>query len=659
LLVTVSGCASTLPPLSCPASGGPPWRELTTAHLVLRTDLDEDAARRLVVDAEEGYDLIEQALRAQLRDGPRPQQPIHLTVFRRAEDLRSLNPQADGYFSERGNDWEPWPSIVTYEVGDRHGTIRMRHELTHRLIAYYLPTAPPWLNEGLAEVLSTVRRVGSQIEIGAWDSDLYKYGTNAQPDVREVMSADYETFGRQPGFYTEASALVHLLQSDKKGHRPQFLDYLRGLAVGERADRAWAGAFPGFDAAALEQELNGYRFITLRVDTRRIAADEPVEVRPRTRLLSEGEVHLLWMEVRSWRNLAAVAHDLEQARRAMPGSPEVSTWSALLNLVKGRRADAASDIARALAAKPDEGRFLVAAAYLEGAPDLAQRLAQAARTGSELGMAAWLLDSAGRHDEALELYRRATALAPHDEHMWFAQSQVAEGTGRWSEAEAAIVRGWALRPGCSVCVRWLRNWAPLARQAGQPAPDLTLPPSNASWGLRVTARIVDEDGHPIAAQVMAVAHGHWDVARTDREGVAHLKVPAALASFVVLPDDPSLLADEWIHQLRPSPRPVALPAMRVVKGAWHSLPAVLDGIGPANRDGSARVGDVAGGTPADRAGVRAGDRLLSVDGHDVRALGVEGINWYLRAIADGPIQITLERDGAAKTVQLTPPSPEP
>ena len=46
----LAGCA-TLP--ACPAKGGPIWREATTAHFRLRSDLDEGDARETIRRLEE------------------------------------------------------------------------------------------------------------------------------------------------------------------------------------------------------------------------------------------------------------------------------------------------------------------------------------------------------------------------------------------------------------------------------------------------------------------------------------------------------------------------------------------------------------------------------------------------------------------------------
>ncbi|MFB7181375.1 S41 family peptidase [Streptomyces sp. NPDC056257] len=66
-------------------------------------------------------------------------------------------------------------------------------------------------------------------------------------------------------------------------------------------------------------------------------------------------------------------------------------------------------------------------------------------------------------------------------------------------------------------------------------------------------------------------------------------------------------------------------------------------------DGVIKVDKVQPGSPAARAGLRAGDRLLSVDGHAVTGLAVADVVSLLRGTAGTPVVLNLSRDGADLT----------
>ncbi|MCX5378089.1 S41 family peptidase [Streptomyces sp. NBC_00091] len=67
------------------------------------------------------------------------------------------------------------------------------------------------------------------------------------------------------------------------------------------------------------------------------------------------------------------------------------------------------------------------------------------------------------------------------------------------------------------------------------------------------------------------------------------------------------------------------------------------------RDGRIEVDRVQPDSPAARAGLRAGDRLLSVDGHSVTGLAVADVVALLRGEAGTPVVLGLSRDGADLT----------
>ncbi|WP_405830353.1 S41 family peptidase [Streptomyces sp. NBC_00105] len=66
-------------------------------------------------------------------------------------------------------------------------------------------------------------------------------------------------------------------------------------------------------------------------------------------------------------------------------------------------------------------------------------------------------------------------------------------------------------------------------------------------------------------------------------------------------------------------------------------------------DGAIKLEKVQPGSPAARAGLRAGDRLLSVDGHAVTGLAVTDVVALLRGTAGTPVVLNLSRDGADLT----------
>ncbi|HYG68035.1 MAG TPA: hypothetical protein VD838_10265, partial [Anaeromyxobacteraceae bacterium] len=64
-LVAVTACAhgeERADGFTCPARGGAEWREVTTPHFVLRTDLASKKARALARDLEATWDVVVRGL---------------------------------------------------------------------------------------------------------------------------------------------------------------------------------------------------------------------------------------------------------------------------------------------------------------------------------------------------------------------------------------------------------------------------------------------------------------------------------------------------------------------------------------------------------------------------------------------------------------------
>lgn len=74
-------------------------------------------------------------------------------------------------------------------------------------------------------------------------------------------------------------------------------------------------------------------------------------------------------------------------------------------------------------------------------------------------------------------------------------------------------------------------------------------------------------------------------------------------------------------------------------------------------DSTNRIGQVMKDSPAEKAGLRRGDRVLAIDDRPVRrfgGIGTDSIVWRIISSEGEKIKVTYERDGERKTVEVTP-----
>jgi hypothetical protein len=87
---------------------------------------------------------------------------------------------------------------------------------------------------------------------------------------------------------------------------------------------------------------------------------------------------------------------------------------------------------------------------------------------------------------------------------------------------------------------------------------------------------------------------------------------------------------------------------RVREGTWRGVTGIK-----VSEDESATVAAVDPGTPADRAGIKRGDRILAIEGQDLRGLPFGGIEWRMRGRPGTSVSVTVQTPGApARTATL-------
>lgn len=188
------------------------WIRIQSANFELISTASEGKAKETLRDFERVSSFFEQAL-----DRPvKPDVPLRIVLLRDEKEFKqySRGEVAAAYYA-------PGPDrdyIVMYPAGD-HATRIAIHEFVHLLVKHSgAKDWPLWLNEGVAELYSTMRPIGSKVQVGGLiEGHMIAFRTEKPIPLREMLAAGpdsplYNKKRHAGMFYAQAWALTHMLQ---------------------------------------------------------------------------------------------------------------------------------------------------------------------------------------------------------------------------------------------------------------------------------------------------------------------------------------------------------------------------------------------------------------------------------------------------------------
>jgi hypothetical protein len=338
LVAALTSCEAFRPALSLPEQGPTGWSQLTTAHFVLSTDLSPELAQQRIQRFETLRSVLEDVAFPPAEEAPRP---LTVVVFRRDRDYQALAPfgTVGVFFADPSGEDQPmilasaelaqesgsrdtmpplydrcgsrasmsancWSPPRSESVTPEEAEQRFVHEMVHALMDRSFGDAPPWLDEGLAQYLSTVRLEDDRVVLGDPVPAATAVPSSLLPSVQDLMradpdrfhprEADSETAGR---YYAGAWVLVHLFENGPDVYRKRFGVLASALQDGKTADDAWQAAMAGLNEATVQADYMAHA---------RTPAGQRVERPPTTRpgsavqvhAMSADEVRSLWADAR-------------------------------------------------------------------------------------------------------------------------------------------------------------------------------------------------------------------------------------------------------------------------------------------------------------------------------------------------------------------------
>ena len=331
------------------------WVKLTTPNFELYTTAGEKKGREAILYFEQVRSFFLEASASKHAS----EFPVRIVAFRGEKQYQPyrLNEFATAYFARgRNRDY-----IVMQAISSEHYPVAI-HEYTHLILEHSGLKPPPWLNEGMAELYSTLTPVGKKTALGdIIPGRAQTLRTSQWIPLETLTSADhksplYNERDRAGMFYVESCLLTHMLFFSP-GYRPNFAKFLAAAGSGKSMHEACQTAF-GKRLAEVEADLHQYvrgeRFLRAVFDIKLEKSAEDPDVSEATAFES-GMVLADLLALTHRTNDALSAY--RQLAKSYADKPDVEESLGYLAWQAGDKEAARLHFARALAAGTRNARM--------------------------------------------------------------------------------------------------------------------------------------------------------------------------------------------------------------------------------------------------------------------------------------------------------------
>jgi tetratricopeptide (TPR) repeat protein len=322
------------------------WIRLTTPHFEMLTTAGEKKGREGVLY----FETVRQFF-IDIGIGRNvPEKQVRIVAFRNDKEFRPYAPNdfaSAFYAGGADNDY-----IVLSQIGAAYYPVAV-HEYTHLAVRHGSTNLPIWMNEGLAEVFSTLRPIGNKMAVGDVIRGHLEEVTHSRLiDLNTLFAVDhdsklYNERSHAGLFYAESWVLVHMLFASPE-YNPKFSVFLKAVSTGESAATALQQAF-GKSVADVQKDLMAY----LRNDRyQNLIASVKLDKRaedPEVQAVSAWDADLALAEIMSssQRQAGIGKKMLERLMSEDPKRPEPPAILAELALREGKPEDAIGLYAKA------------------------------------------------------------------------------------------------------------------------------------------------------------------------------------------------------------------------------------------------------------------------------------------------------------------------
>lgn len=322
------------------------WIYLESGNFKLLTDGGEKSGRKTLNHFEQVRSFFHQTMGSNLT--PLPVRIIQFTNEARYKRIRPWESAAAFYLP--GADLD----MIVMGPGTTSDMTVAVHEYVHVLVQHSGLDLPLWLNEGLAEVYSTLTPVSGKMQVGAPPPGrMLRVSRRAWMPLKLLFgmtteSREYGSRDHAGDFYAQCWAFTHMaILGD--GMRERFPDFLKAVSDGAASEKAFQQIY-GLSPLELEDKLDQY----LRRPTIN-AVLFGVQMPPRAdplpaRQAEPYEYELLLAQIEaSQKRMDSAVERCERMIQSFPGRSEPHEALAYIHLRNRQPERAATELGKAVA----------------------------------------------------------------------------------------------------------------------------------------------------------------------------------------------------------------------------------------------------------------------------------------------------------------------
>lgn len=349
-------CICLLTP-SLPLQGAQHWIRVSTSHFEMYTSNSEKQA----VNALQTFEEVRSFFLQTSHSKGAQEEPVRIIAFSSEKEYKPyrLNAGAFAYYlRSRERDY-----IVMQDINPDHYGAAV-HEYTHLVVEHQHLHLPIWLNEGLADLYSSLEPRGKQAMVGRPLPGRFQV-LQSEPwmDWNTLFAVDqrspyYNESNKMSIFYAQSWALTHMLALDDR-YRMNFPRFFAVVSEGTPAATAFQSDY-GKDIKQVNKDLRAYlRQSSFHVSLFNVNLQK-ADLDPQVSDLSDLQIRLALSDLLAGNKstMGEAQVQLTALEKEYPENPDIEESLGYLAWQEGKPTDAQAYFSRAIQNHSNNARMI-------------------------------------------------------------------------------------------------------------------------------------------------------------------------------------------------------------------------------------------------------------------------------------------------------------